>query len=188
MKIATIFGSPRKKGNTARVLGMFEEIVSKAHEVDRINLISHKVNGCLGCGKCREVIDKPGCIQKDDALSIFERIMNSDALVYASPLYCWSFSAQMKALIDRHYCVVKGYGTPDYKSLIAGKRTALLVTCAGPIENNADFIQGIFDRVSEYGQCKVVGKYILPLCTTPDMIGDEGLGMAKKMAEEIPYS
>jgi multimeric flavodoxin WrbA len=55
--------------------------------------------------------DRPGCVQKDDAFSVFERMMAADALIYSSPLYCWDFPAQMKALIDRHFCLVTGYGT-----------------------------------------------------------------------------
>ncbi len=185
MKIATILGSPRRKGNTANVLSRFEALVAPKHEVDRIDIASHMVNGCLGCGKCREKYDEPGCVQKDDALAIFERMMKADALVYASPLYCWDFSAQMKALIDRHFCLVKGYGTPDYKSLLDGKRVALLVTCDGPIEENADVIQVVFDRVSDYSKCETVGKYIVPSCAAPGVIDSAGGQVARRMAADI---
>lgn len=185
MKVTTILGSPREKGNTARVLGLFEELIAQDHEVDRINIVSRKVNGCLGCRICQEVTDQPGCVQEDEAVSIFERLIAADALIYASPLYCWGFSSQMKAFIDRHFCLVKGYGSPEHKSLIAGKRTALLVTCGGPVENNADLIQGIFDRVNNFVKCNVVGKYIVPFCTTPDAMGAEALETAKKMADDI---
>ncbi|MDM8551633.1 flavodoxin family protein [Desulfobacterales bacterium HSG2] len=185
MKITTILGSPRKKGNTANVLGMFEERVAQGHEVDRINITEYKVNGCLGCGACQKKSDEPGCVQKDDAVSLFGRMTEADVVIYASPLYCWSFSAQMKALIDRHFCLVKNYGTPDHKSLVDGKRTALLVTCGGPVEDNADLIQEIFNRVNLYAKCDVIGKYILPFCTTPDALGDEAAEMAKKMAGDI---
>ena len=133
MKIVAILGSPKKNGNTARVLSMFEEKVGDKHEVERIHITGYKVGGCLGCYKCREKKDEPGCVQKDDALAIFDKMIQADAIVYASPLYCWSFSSQLKPLIDRHVCLVSGYGTPDHDSLISGKPAALLVTCAGPI-------------------------------------------------------
>jgi len=54
MKIITILGSPRKKGNTAKVLSMFEGKVEKNHEVERVNITQYKVGGCLGCYKCKE--------------------------------------------------------------------------------------------------------------------------------------
>ncbi len=185
MKIITILGSPRKKGNTATVLSMFEETVGQDHEVERINITKYKVGGCISCYKCKEEMSGPGCVQKDDALSIFEKMIEADAIVYASPLYCWSFTSQIKPLIDRHFCLVKNDGTSDHKSLISGKPAALLVTCAGPIEGNCDAIQGIFAGLADYLQFTGKGNFILPFCTTPDAIGDEGVELAGNLAKAI---
>jgi multimeric flavodoxin WrbA len=185
MKVLMILGSPRKKGNTAAVLGMFEKIIGKDHEVERINITDVDVKGCRGCYACQKTPDEPGCVQKDDAASIFERIMDADAVVYGTPLYCWSFTAQLKALLDRHLCLVTGYLTPDHKSLVDGKKVALLVTCMGPIEQNADLIPGIFDRMMAFLKGDVAGKYILPGCTTPDELGDQAAEIANKIAEDI---
>ena len=53
MNVVTILGSPRKHGNTAKVLGLFEdEMDSGGHTMDRVNLIDVDVRGCLGCGTC----------------------------------------------------------------------------------------------------------------------------------------
>ena len=185
MKIITILGSPRKKGNTVKVLSMFEDKVEKNHEVERINITQYKVGGCLGCYKCQKIKGEPGCVQEDDALTIFEKMIQADAIVYASPLYCWSFTSQIKPLIDRHFCLVSGYGTPGHDSLISGKRAALLVTCAGPVEGNCDAIQGIFTGFSDYLKLTAKGNFILPLCTTPDAIGDEGAELAGNLAKAI---
>lgn len=188
MKIMTILGSPRKNGNTAKVLGLFESFVAEGHKVDRVNITDVDVKGCVGCYACQEVPDEPGCVQKDDAASIFERIMDADAVIYASPLYCWGFTSQIKALLDRHLCLVTGYGTPDWKSLVEGKRSALLVTCAGPIEDNADLIQTLFGRMNDFARCSLVGKYVVPSCTTPDAIGPEATEIAQKMAADVGVS
>ena len=106
------------------------------------------------------------------------RVLAADFVLYASPLYCWGFTSQIKAFIDRHYCLVKGYGTPECKSLINGKPIALLVTCGGPIEGNADLIQEMFERFSGYGQCKVVGKYIVPFSMDPNAFPAQGMETA----------
>jgi len=185
MKIITIFGSPRKKGNTATVLSMFEEKAGQDHDVERIYITEHKIGGCIGCYKCKEKTGEPGCVQKDDALTIFGKMIQADAIVYASPLYCWSFTSQMKPLIDRHFCLVKNDGTRDHNSLIGGKPAALLVTCAGPIEGNCDAIQGIFAGLADYLQLIGKGNFILPFCTTPDAIGDEGVELAGSLAKAI---
>ena len=188
MKLLTIMGSPRKEGNTAKVLGYFEEIIRDKLEVENIRIASHQVNGCLGCSACKKELDKPGCIQKDDAVSIFERMMQADFVLYASPLYCWGFTSQIKALIDRHFCLIKGYDSPNYKSLMEGKKVALLVTCDGPVENNADLIQGVFERLCEYGKCNMVGKYIVPFCMNSDTIARKGMETARIMAADISES
>jgi len=185
MKIITILGSPKKKGNTATVLSMFERKVEKNHEIERINISQYKVGGCLGCYKCQEIKDEPGCVQKDDAVTIFEKMIQADAIVYASPLYCWGFTSQIKPLIDRHFCLVSGYGTPDHVSLLSGKPTALLVTCAGPVEGNCDAIQNVFNGFSDYGKTVTKGNFILPFCTTPEAIGENGVELAESLAQAI---
>jgi multimeric flavodoxin WrbA len=185
MKIVALLGSPKKNGNTARVLSMFEEKVGDGHEVERIHIIKHKVGGCLGCYKCRETKDAPGCVQKDDALIIFEKMIQADAIVYASPLYFWGFSSQLKPLIDRHVCLVSDYGTPAHDSLVSGKPAALLVTCGGPIEGNCDPIRGIFAGMTGYTKMDAKGNFILPACTTPDAIGAEGAALAANLARAI---
>jgi multimeric flavodoxin WrbA len=185
MKIITILGSPRKRGNTATVLNAFEQLVAAQHQVERINLIDHSVNGCLGCDHCQSILDEMGCVQNDEALNILERLFDADAIVYASPVYCWSFTAQMKALMDRHYCLVKWQDGKRVQSLLRGKRAALLSTCGGTLEDDADLIQTLFDREINYLECQNAGHFILPACGTPDTLGPRALVLAQEMATAL---
>jgi len=185
MKIIAILGSPKKKGNTATVLSMFKEKLKENHELEIVNISKYNIGGCLGCFKCQEKPDVPGCIQKDDAAIIFRKLIEADAIVYATPLYCWSFTAQIKPLIDRHVCLVSGYGTPEHSSLVEGKAAALLVTCGGPNEGNCDAIKSISKGFCEYGKLDFKGNFILPFCTAPDKIGEYGEKLADKLAKEI---
>jgi multimeric flavodoxin WrbA len=186
VQVTTILGSPRQRGNTATVLGLFEDLVAQqGHEVDRIHIVDYEVNGCLGCQACQNASQELACRQHDDAVGIFKRMIASDAIVYATPLYTYGFTSQMKALVDRQNCLVTGYGGPEYTPLLGGKRIALLVTCGGPVEENADLIQEAFDRESEYQAWDVVGKYVVPFCSTPDELGDRAMETAKQMAGDI---
>ena len=186
MKIVTILGSPRLKGNTSQVLNRFEEIAtSKGHTIDRINVIRYQLNGCIGCDKCQKIMDSPGCIQKDDMLHLFDRMISADAIIYASPLYVWGYTSQIKPLIDRQYCLVKNYGTPEYKSFLENKPMALLVTCGGVVENNADLIPMVFQRECDYTRGVAIGKYIVPSCSTPDKMRNKAEITAVKMAEDL---
>jgi multimeric flavodoxin WrbA len=182
MKVLTILGSPRKNGQTAKTLDMLEEsFISQGHEVEKIWISDYNIKGCLGCHACMAKNDRPGCIQKDDALSIFDRMIAADALVYASPIYCYDFTSQFKTLIDRHWCLAVNFGSPDATSLIAGKKVALLITCGGNEADNADLAKQIFDRsISNGMKCRLVGKYTVPYSGAPDFDG-----RARQTAEEI---
>ena len=186
MKISTILGSPKLKGNTALVLSKFEDLAGENHQIERINLVDYDINGCLGCLKCQENRDEPACIQKDQVSGLLDKLLASDALIYATPLYCWSFSGQLKLFIDRHFCLMKFNPAPEMpSSLIKGKKTALLVSCGGPVENNADLIQSTFERIADFTSTQVVGKYILPLCMMTDSLENRAYQVAEKMFEDF---
>jgi len=172
MKVVTVQGSPRADGNTAAVLEKFEKALGDGHEVERVDLQKLNVGGCLACYACTQNLSEPGCVQMDDAQGVIASILEADAVVYATPLYMWTFPAQIKALLDRHLCFVKGYMQPDYTSLIKDKPVALLVTCGGPVEGNADLIQESFNRFAKYGLLGHAGNYVVPGCTTPDQLGE----------------
>ena len=139
MKIITLQGSPRKKGNTATVLSWVEqELIALDHEVESIFLSTKNLKGCLACGKCKEKPDTVGCIQKDDIPEILEKMIQAELVIFASPLYFWGVSAQLKTVIDRTYSLYVDYHQPGHTSLVDGQRQALLVTGAGPYENNAE--------------------------------------------------
>jgi multimeric flavodoxin WrbA len=82
MKITTLLGSAKKKGNTSTVLGWVEgELKSLGLDVERIYLNNKSIGGCLGCAKCRENPDEIACVQQDDAISIMEQMISSDVVL-----------------------------------------------------------------------------------------------------------
>ena len=186
MKIIALQGSPRKKGNTAKVLGWVEdELKSLGHEVESIYLNSKDIKGCLACAKCKEEPQKIGCVQKDDALEILEKMVGAQLVIFASPLYFWGFTAQIKALIDRTYCLYTRFHEPDHASLVAGQRQALLVTGAGPYENNAEGVFTAFERMQKPHKTVKAGELFIGSCTTADQmnqpIKDKALAFARQI-------
>lgn len=185
MNVLTILGSPRLKGNTAGVLATFEGLIDAKYTVTRIDLVQRNINGCLGCNASQATGNPGGCVQTDDGPAVLEQIVAADAVIYATPLYAWGFSAQMKALIDRHYCFVTGYGTGEFASRLEGKPIALLVTCGGPVAGNADLIREMFARLAAYSQSRAFGTYILPHCTEPEEMGSAGEELARQMERDL---
>jgi multimeric flavodoxin WrbA len=185
MDVLTILGSPRRRGNTATVLGWFEEQVGVHHVVERVNLPRASVKGCLGCDACQRTLDAPGCVQRDVLSERLEQVLHADLVVYASPVYVWGFTAQMKALLDRHVCMVKWQDGAKARALLAGKPAALLTTCGGGAEENADLIEQIFRREMAYLECPVVGAYAVPHCSQPSELGDPARQVASQMASDV---
>jgi putative sterol carrier protein len=110
MKILAINGSPRgKKGNTDRILKPFLEGAREAGaETEVVYLKDKTINYCLGCFTCWT--KTPGvCVHKDDMPELLEKIRQADTMVYATPLYVFTVTAQMKTFMDRHIPLIKPY-------------------------------------------------------------------------------
>jgi multimeric flavodoxin WrbA len=185
MQVTTLLGSARKKGNTATVLGWVEEeLESLGHDVERIYLNNKAFGGCLGCAKCREYPAEIACVQNDDAIGIMEQMIASGAVLFASPIYFWGFSAQIKTLIDRGYSLVTNYHKPGHTSLLEGKRLGLLVTGADPYEENAEGMFTAFHRIVNFYLARKSGELYVGECSVPAELS-EGV---KKNAFELARS
>jgi len=186
MQITTLLGSSKKKGNTATVLGWVEEeLKSLGHDVERIYLNNKSIKGCLGCAKCRENPDEIACVQKDDAIDIMEQMISSDVVLFASPIYFWGFSAQIKALIDRGYSLVTNYHKPGHTSLMKGKRIGLLVTGADAYEDNAEGLFTAFDRIVDFLLAKKYGELYVGECSVPTDLPEEFKNKALELAGSL---
>ena len=102
MNITILNGSPRVNGNTEIMAKEFEKGAKEAgHEVTLINLADKKVAGCLGCQYCFS--HNGECVQKDDMADILQVLDKTDLVVFASPIYWFDITAQLKCVIDRMY-------------------------------------------------------------------------------------
>lgn len=103
--ILVIQGGGRSKGNTTRLVEEFTRGVQEAgHQIEVVSLLKNEVKGCIGCNACR--YGKP-CIQKDCFNELVPKIKTADLIVFASPLYFWTVSSQIKAFIERFYCIAE---------------------------------------------------------------------------------
>ena len=187
MKVLCLQGSARKKGNTAHVLGWVEEELSSlGHTVETVYLSDMNLNGCKGCAACKNKPDRVGCIQKDDIPEILGKMVNAQAVVFASPLYFWGVTAQLKAVIDRSYSLYTRYHDPNHASLVEGQRQALLVTGAGGWDNNAAETFTAFSRIQKPHKAVHAGELYVGNCTTPadfdDAVKARALEFARKVA------
>lgn len=121
MKVLGIFGSPRRGGNTELLL---EEVLKGAERegaaVERIYLSDYTLTPCKECHGC----DQTGqCVILDDMERIYPKLLESDVIVLASPIFFYGVTAWAKALIDRSQALwAKKYLLKDPSLGKEGKR------------------------------------------------------------------
>jgi multimeric flavodoxin WrbA len=105
MKVLGIVGSPRKNGNTEILM---QEVLKAAREAGcetELFLLSQKqVAPCDACGTCFEV---GSCVIQDDMQELYAMMERAQAIVFGSPVYFGSVSAQMKAVMDRMFALLQ---------------------------------------------------------------------------------
>ena len=99
MKIVVLEGSPNKNGSAQLLADCFRRGAEEAgHSVEIVNTAHANIHPCTGCIRCG--YEGP-CVQKDDVEAIREKILAAGMLVFATPLYYYGMSAQLKTMIDR---------------------------------------------------------------------------------------
>ncbi len=99
MRLLAINGSPRRGGNTDRLLEKFiEGAVRAGAETRTLVVCDLKIEGCRHCDAC---LAKGQCMVQDDMQGVYRELEAADSIVIGSPLHFMSVSAQLKALIDR---------------------------------------------------------------------------------------
>ncbi len=129
MKILAINGSPRKDGNTASILKSILNVASdNGNEVEIVNIYDLDLKGCLGCNKCKNE-KKRFCVIDDGLQSVYPKIVESDVLVFGSPIYIGHVTGPMKIFIDRLYT----FGKVDYTMThLPGKKFVTVLTSGAP--------------------------------------------------------
>lgn len=98
-RILVLSTSPRIGGNSETLADVFIKGAEEAgHETKKICLYDKKIDFCKGCLACQTT---GKCILRDDAERIIAQMKTMDVLVFATPIYFYEMSGQMKTLLDR---------------------------------------------------------------------------------------
>ncbi len=186
MKVLTLMGGARRKGNTAAVTAkVIEELNSLGHEVEVEYLQGKDIRGCLACMKCKDDMENVGCIQKDDAIGLLEKMVDAELVLFTSPLYFWGVAGPLKTFIDRTFSLYVNYHKPDHASLVEGQRQALLVIGGGPYENNVEATFTAFGRLQNPHMAINGGEMYVGGCSTPDNLDEVTMENAVAFARKI---
>lgn len=159
MRYCILMGSPREKGNTAALLEPFtKQLKDEGHTYEVIRLYEKQIAPCTACRTCQQDWSIFGCRFEDDAQRIFEKLLECDVIVLATPVYSWYCTPPMKALLDRMvYGMNKYYGQSKGPALWKGKSVALIATCGYPPEKGADLLEEGIRRYCKHSQLKYLG-------------------------------
>ena len=99
MKIVILEGSPNKNGSSNLLAKAFMQGAAEAgHAVEVLDAAHADIHPCTGCIHCGY---EGHCVQKDNEEKFRAAILAADMMVFATPLYYYGMSAQLKTLIDR---------------------------------------------------------------------------------------
>ena len=98
-KVLIISASFRPHSNSDTLAHEAERGAKDAgHEVEFINLRNKDIRYCLGCSACQKILK---CVQKDDMADLLNKVKNADVLIFATPIYFYEMSGQLKTFLDR---------------------------------------------------------------------------------------
>lgn len=178
--ILVITGSPRKGGNTSLLADAFIRGAEEAgHSVSRFDAGSKKITGCIDCRKC---YSKGGaCVFGDDFNELAPMLEEAGTVVFVTPMYWFTFPAQIKAAIDKMYALLIG------RKGLKGTKESLLIACATAAdEAEYDGIVGTHRIMCEYLRWRNAGYMLAPGVTEPgDVLSTGALARAEKMGRNI---
>ena len=100
MKRVIVISTSLRKGSNSDM--MADQFVAGAkaagHEVEKISLVGKEIQFCKGCLGCQKL---GRCVIDDDVNNIMAKVLQADVICWATPIYYYEMSGQMKTLIDR---------------------------------------------------------------------------------------
>jgi multimeric flavodoxin WrbA len=150
-------GSPRREGNSAILA---ERVAAGAREAggqaETIYLHELDIQPCDACDMCQGA--DTDCVIEDDMQALYPKVKAADAVVYASPIYWFSVTAQLKLFIDRCYGLGEDEDEPESYEL-AGKQIGVVLTYGGEDPYDAGAVNAIrmFQDMFRYVPADIVG-------------------------------
>ncbi len=152
-KVLILSGSPRRGGNSNTLCDQFMKGAQEAgNEVEKIFVATKKIAPCMACYYCRK--HEGTCAIKDDMTDVLQKMIEADVIVLSSPVYFYSVSAQLKAVIDR--TVARWLEVKDkefyYIMTAAEESKNVMDTTLACLRGYADCVAGAIEKGVIYGK------------------------------------
>lgn len=176
-KVLVITASLRKNSNSTALANAFAKGAKEnGNEVETISLIDKKISFCKGCLACQQI---QNCVIKDDSNDIVDKMKTADVIAFATPVYYYEMSGQMKTLLDR--------ANPLFPSDYKFRDIYLLASAAENDERAMDkAVSGLcgwidcFEKANLKGVVKAIG-----VTDEGDIFGSSSLNEAYEIGKKI---
>lgn len=139
-KILILSSTPRKNGNSEMLAEAFAKgAAENGNQVEMVYLRDKSYSFCKGCMAC---LKTGGCVIKDDAAGIVSAMHDADVIAFATPVYYYSVSGQLKTMLDR--------SNPLYGSDYTFTDVYLLAAAA---EEEAETVEGTEKAIQGWTDC-----------------------------------
>jgi multimeric flavodoxin WrbA len=151
MNVLVVSSSPRRDGNSWRLAEAVAGGAREAgHEGDLVHLDDHVRHFLRDCRRCR---DADGRCTIDDGYETLlrERVVTADGIVFATPVYWYGVSGQLKTFFDRMFCFIAA-SEPDSDRFVEGlirKRLGLVLASE---ETYPGAALGVIHQIQEYAR------------------------------------
>lgn len=176
-KVLMITTSLRHGSNSDALAEQFAKGAEAAgHSVETVSLRDKNLQFCRGCLTCQNT---GACVIKDDVAPVLEQIRTADVLVFATPIYFYEMSGQMKVLLDRT--------DPLYPVEYTFRDVYLLATAAEPEESAVDgAVNGLNGWIACFEKARLAGVVRGVGADAPNTIQDNpALAQAYEMGRRV---
>ena len=158
-KLLAFVGSPRRGGNTDVLVDeALDAFRASGGTAEKVSLSSLQIAPCQGCFACMngDGLDSV-CVQRDDMTEIYQKMFAADAILWATPIYMWSPTAQMKLFLDRLF-PLGDYQKTRWRCALDGKPVGIIIVYAehDPLDSGVSQTRDILKVVAEASGGQVV--------------------------------
>lgn len=177
--ILVLTGSPRSGGNSDQLADAFIRGARQAgHTVVKFATAHKNIKGCRDCKTCFST--GQACSFVDDFNELAPLIEQADMLVLATPLYWFSFPAQLKAAIDKMFAFLIGQKQLKIKSC------ALLATAGDRSEAGFDGLVASYRMIAGHMGWTEQGRILVGgLLGKDDIAATDALTRAEEWGKSI---
>ena len=154
-RVLGVVGSPRREGNTHILVSTILEGAKEAGAATDILFLNDlRIRECDGCHACWQ---RRPCSKHDDMNDVYPKIVESDAIIFGTPVYWYGPTALMKAFIDRFVY----FNCPENRAKVRNKPAVTAVPYEEDSPEMADLLVAFFEKSLRYLEMDLVGKILV---------------------------